>query len=79
MKTEDEWGRPFKRCDNPACDRLVKQGTMYCCSTCGLAHDGGWEIHEPGPLGHSDGCNLRHAARGHAVNTAITGERSESE
>jgi hypothetical protein len=44
-------------CVNPLCDRLAPVGQQYCCPPCNLAHDGRFEIHETGPLGHSVGCN----------------------
>lgn len=53
----------LKRCDNPACDRRTTKGVEFCCMGCAAAHAGGYETHEDGPLGHSAGCDERHAAR----------------
>jgi len=53
----------FKLCDNPECGRIVGVGTLYCCGPCATAHTDGYEIHEDGPLGHSDGCDQRQAER----------------
>lgn len=49
-------------CRNPLCDRRTT--ALYCCGSCATAHEGKYEIHESGPLGHSDACNQRHAERG---------------
>lgn len=46
-------------CRNPLCERRVTVA-LYCCAPCAMAHDGGYEIHETGPLAHSEGCNKRH-------------------
>jgi len=54
-----------KKCHNPLCDRLVLPSVAYCCGACGDAHEGRYEIHPSGPLGHSDECN----ARGRGVTT----------
>lgn len=43
------------------CERRTT--ALYCCHACSLAHEGKYEIHESGILGHSDGCNERHAER----------------
>lgn len=51
------------KCKNPACDRKVPVGTLYCCGQCSMAHDGKYEIHEDGPLAHAEGCNRRHEER----------------
>lgn len=48
-------------CENPLCDRQTT--AMYCCHGCDQAHAGRYEIHEDGLLGHSAGCNERHAER----------------
>ena len=53
--------RPLKPCDNPLCDR--KTTAMYCCAPCDRAHAGRYEIHDDGPLGHSDVCTERHIER----------------
>ena len=60
--------RPFglgrlKPCANPECDRATPEGVLYCCGACGKAHDGKYEIHEEGILGHSPDCNQRHERR----------------
>lgn len=49
-------------CKNPECDRKTA-GADYCCGYCSQAHWDGYEIHESGPLSHSEGCNVRHARR----------------
>lgn len=54
----------LKPCVNPSCDHQVRVGAAYCCNACGDAHEKGYEIHEDGPLGHSEGCLERHAKRG---------------
>lgn len=41
----DEWGRPLKLCDNPACGRSTKQGVHYCCGGCRRAHGMNAEPH----------------------------------
>lgn len=46
-------------CENPLCDFLVPASVVYCCVGCDLAHQGGYEIHEGGLLGHSQGCMQR--------------------
>jgi hypothetical protein len=51
----------LKKCDTPDCDRLTTAD--HCCGSCGLAHGGGYEVHESGPLGHSDLCNERQEKR----------------
>lgn len=48
-----------KKCHNPLCDRLVKPSVAYCCEGCALAHEGRYEIHPDGILGHSEQCNQR--------------------
>ena len=53
----------FHKCEKPDCDRLVKQGVLYCCHGCTLAAEGKYEIHPTGPLGHSTECNEREAQR----------------
>lgn len=52
----------LKPCRNPLCARRVSSA-LYCCAGCAMAHDGRYEIHEDGPLGHSETCNERHAER----------------
>lgn len=54
----------MKKCSNSLCDRAVKDWTIYCCEPCAQAHEGSYEIHEDGILGHTSGCEERHAARG---------------
>lgn len=49
------------KCANEACDRLTT--AYYCCSACGQAAEGRYEIHESGPLGHSEQCDKRHKER----------------
>lgn len=47
----------LKKCENPLCDRLTT--AVYCCHQCDLAHERKYEIHENGPLAHSETCNTR--------------------
>lgn len=53
----------LKKCDKPDCVRQVRKGVEYCCGPCRTADEGGYETHEDGPLGHTIGCNARHAER----------------
>ncbi len=71
-------GQPCVPCANPNCDRWVSTSVAnpYCCggidpihAGCKTAHEGigeggTYEIHEDGPLGHSDFCNDRAKERG---------------
>lgn len=57
----------LKQCDNPECKRRTKFGILFCCSPCSAAYYGKYEIHEAGPLAHSEGCNRRHADRSHDI------------
>jgi len=50
--------KPIYDCANPACRQKVSWA-LYCCAGCRLAHEGGYEVHEDGPLGHSDICKGR--------------------
>lgn len=52
------------KCETPDCLRLVSAGSAHCCGACALAAAGKYEIHESGPLGHSEWCNERAAERG---------------
>ena len=64
----DRWNRPLVECANPACGRLVKQGTLYCCGGCGRAHEMKAEAHEGGDMfSHADSCNELHAERQAAI------------
>jgi len=54
----------LKKCTNELCDRAIKTWTAYCCEACAQAHEGGYEIHEDGLLGHTPSCQDRHAERG---------------
>ena len=56
----------FKPCNNPLCDHQTSAGAAYCCNSCSLAHEKGYEIHEDGILGHAPSCLERHAERGPA-------------
>lgn len=68
---EDEWGRRLGPCANPACDRLVKVGTLYCCGGCSNAHAAHAEPHEGGDMfSHTDSCNARHTERQGALRAA---------
>jgi hypothetical protein len=51
----------MNKCRNPLCNRETNGRVAFCCRGCGLAHDGRYEIHESGPLGHSAECNCREA------------------
>jgi len=65
-------GQRFKPCINPDCDRWVSPSVAdpYCCGSCRTADQGignngqRFEIHEDGPLGHSDFCNSKVEERG---------------
>lgn len=52
------------KCATPDCLRLVSAGSAHCCGACALAATGKYEIHESGPLGHSEWCDERAAERG---------------
>lgn len=54
----------YKKCTNDLCDRKTRTSAAYCCYGCSKAHDGLYEIHESGILGHSDLCNEKHRERG---------------
>lgn len=43
-------------CANHLCDHTSSLGALYCCAPCAQADAGKYEIHESGPLGHSDRC-----------------------
>lgn len=62
----DRFGGKMAPCANPLCDRWVTTTVLdpYCCGGCRKAHKGKYEIHEDGPLGHSEFCNDRCAERG---------------
>jgi len=49
----------YKSCNNPLCDFIVPQSVLYCCAGCNQAHEGKYEIHEDGPLGHGSSCARR--------------------
>lgn len=55
----------LRLCTNPLCDRAVAANSLgerraeYCCTACWEAHRGRYEIHEDGPLAHSNGCDMR--------------------
>lgn len=53
----------YQPCANPLCDGLVRPSVAYCCGSCAKAHDGHYEIHENGPLGHTPGCQEIQAER----------------
>lgn len=59
-RTVEGESRQMKECEG--CDRMT--AADYCCPACELAHSGNYEIHETGPLAHSDLCNARHLQRG---------------
>jgi hypothetical protein len=52
------------KCLNDLCMRKVKASVAYCCHPCSRAHEGNYEIHEDGPLGHSEWCNEAMQERG---------------
>ena len=62
----DRFGGKLAQCANPECDRWVSTTVVsrYCCGGCEKAHEGKYEIHEDGPLGHSAFCNARCGERG---------------
>jgi hypothetical protein len=51
-----------QKCANPVCMHQVRNGVRYCCAACDLAHAGNYDIHDAGPLAHSQACmnNYRH-------------------
>lgn len=51
-------------CQNKLCRRKVSAGSAFCCSGCRAADELHYEVHEDGPLGHSEGCDERMAERG---------------
>lgn len=46
-------------CANPECDRDFDGVDDFCCPQCRHAREHGYEIHEGGPLGHGEACELR--------------------
>jgi hypothetical protein len=48
-------------CQHPACARLTT--AEFCCQSCRVAYERGYEIHEHGPLAHSERCDDRQASR----------------
>lgn len=54
---------PYQKCSNPECERLVGVSIQYCCGSCAFAHKQKFQIHEDGPLGHTESCNERHEER----------------
>jgi hypothetical protein len=46
-------------CANPLCEHHVRPGLAYCCAPCAQADEGHYEIHESGPLAHTDECRKR--------------------
>lgn len=57
---------PFqlKACANELCHARTSRSSLYCCDSCYRADEGGFEIHENGPLGHSASCLARQRERG---------------
>lgn len=51
-------------CSNTLCKRKVPEMVAYCCTGCRLADERHYEVHEDGPLGHSQYCNERLQERG---------------
>ena len=49
----------FHPCANPDCAFWVPFSNTYCCMGCDLAHQGGYEIHDAGMLGHGEWCAKR--------------------
>lgn len=49
------------KCGNRNCDRLTTAD--YCCEACRIADEGRYEIHETGPLAHSEPCDKRNEQR----------------
>lgn len=74
-KYDDETGHQLHRCGNPLCDRLTTAD--HCCSPCASAREGHYEIHEAGPLAHSEGCNERAARRTRAVGSGSAAQPKE--
>lgn len=50
---------PLRKCENHLCDYWLIGSALYCCGGCARAHEGRYEIHESGPLGHSENCAKR--------------------
>jgi hypothetical protein len=51
----------LKWCNGQLCERMTSAGAAFCCDPCSRAADGGYEIHEGGPLGHAGSCGERWA------------------
>lgn len=45
------------------CGRLKPAEYEFCCHGCTMAADGGYEVHESGPLGHTERCEEREKQR----------------
>lgn len=54
----DPPGVPLHWCQKPDCERLVRQGTDFCCTACYLADLNMHEIEA-----HSEGCDQRWSQR----------------
>lgn len=54
----------FDKCSKPDCMRKVKKGIAFCCHPCSYAAEKKFEIHDDGPLGHTEDCNQRDKERG---------------
>lgn len=54
----------FNKCTKPDCFRKVKKGIAYCCNPCSYADEHKFEIHDSGPLAHTQDCNDRDTLRG---------------
>lgn len=61
MNARYENGHRLHPCATPGCGRPTTSD--HCCTPCWSAHDGRYEIHEVGPLAHSEGCEERTARR----------------
>lgn len=49
----------MRPCKNPLCLYWLIGSAQYCCQTCWKADAGKYEIHEDGPLGHTELCARR--------------------
>jgi hypothetical protein len=61
---KEENGQALRWCKTPNCPRLTT--AEHCCGACATAREGRYEIHESGPLAHSEACDERHRRRSEA-------------
>lgn len=53
----------LRPCQNHLCERAVGGSAPHCCGPCSSADERHYEIHEAGPLGHTEPCSERWAER----------------